>query len=398
MALLLNEDELDDDGRAEFDDNLEKVIDVKLSFVPTAAKSAAIALTVPGSANDRLKANCTRLGIANIRVIKKIERHARQLEPQLADLHDRVNQQALQTRCLFTWSKYQPKTALSLDFVKSKRGSDFAGLGSRQEPSPEEAAWNALLEVYDFGVIDDFNAAILDGIEVGYFGPDRIRAEAEKVHRERVRQDEDGAFTDAWNPYHDTFVDNGAEVGQSLYDSFKAKIVTITPSNLHATMEVLKCVGQAERARELLALYVAKRNEGRAFWDLDRHRDFRNFTDADMIQAFTDKHASFTEVPVNPTDVLVKIDGSDSWNDRDLNLLAALSTDDYERIFMENTGDRLHAAVSAALQFSRIGNATPAMQAIANNARAALQRIAGKSPLNAMRMRKYGVQVGQGPI
>ena len=314
----------------------------------------------------------------------------------MADLHHRVNQQALQSLCLFAWSKYQPEMAPSLDFLKSKRGGDFAGLGSRQEPSPEEAAWNALLEVYDFGVIDDFDATILDGIEVGYFDPDRVRAEAEKVHRERVRQDKDGAFTDAWNPYHDTFIDNGAEVGQSLYDSFKANIVTITPSNLHATMEVLKCIGQAERARELLALYVAERNEGRAFWDLDRHRDFRNFTDADMIQASTDKHALFAEVPVNPTDVLVKIDGSDSWNDRDLNLLAALSTDDYERIFMENTGDRLHAAVSAALQFSRIGNATPAMQAIANNARAALQRIAGKSPLNAMRMRKYGVQVGQG--
>jgi len=64
---------------------------------------------------------------------------------------------------------------------------------------------------------------------------------------------------------------------------------------------------------------------------------------------------------------------------------------------MECTGDRLHAAVSGALQLNRIGNATPAMQGIANNARAALQRIARRSPLNAMRRRKYCVQVGQGP-
>jgi len=46
----------------------------------------------------------------------------------------------------------------------------------------------------------------------------------------------------------------------------------------------------------------------------------------------------------------------------------------YERIFMECTGDRLHAAVSGALQFSRIGNATPVMQGIANNARAGAPR------------------------
>src|SRR5581483_7721305 len=101
--------------------------------------------------------------------------------------------------------------------------------------------------------------------------------------------------------------------------------------------------------------------------------------------------------PFHPTDVLVKIDESNSWNDRDLDLLAALSADDYERIFMQCTGDRLHAVVSAALHFSRIGNATPSMQAITKNARTALQRIAGQSPLNAMRVQKYGVRVDQGP-
>jgi hypothetical protein len=98
------------------------VIDVKLAFSPTAAESVAIALTAPGATNDRLKANCTRLGIANIRVIKKIERHAGQVEPPLAGLHGRVMQQALQSLSLFAWSKYQPEVAPSLDFLKSKRG------------------------------------------------------------------------------------------------------------------------------------------------------------------------------------------------------------------------------------------------------------------------------------
>ena len=63
---------------------------------------------------------------------------------------------------------------------------------------------------------------------------------------------------------------------------------------------------------ELLALYIAERKEGRGFWDLDDHRHFRIFTDADMIQAFSDKHASFAEAVVSPIDVLVKIAGSDS--------------------------------------------------------------------------------------
>ena len=396
VALLLNEDELDEKGRVEFDVNLEKVVDVKLTFAPTAAESVAIALTQPGAVNDKIKSNCTTLGIANIRVIKKIERYAAQLAPLLADLHERVLHQGLQALCLFAWSKYQPEAAPPLAFLKTKRGADFAGLGDRNEPTNEESAWNALLQVYEFGVIDNFDAAVLDGVEAGYFDPERVKAEAEKVHRECERRDKDGAFTEAWNTYHDTFAENAEEVGQSLYDSFKVNVVTITPNNLHGTIEVLKGIGQADRARELLALYVAKRNEGRAFWDLNRHRQFRNFTDTDMIRAFAEKHASFAEEQISPTDVLMKIGASNSWNDRDLDLLAALLAEDYERIFAECTGSHLHAAVSAALQFSRVGNATPAMQAITNNARAALTRIGQRSALNAMRVQKYGIQVGQG--
>jgi hypothetical protein len=397
VVLLLNEDQLDQDGRDEFTGNLEKVIDVKLSFAPTPAESAAIALTTAGVTNEQLKANCTRLGIANIRVIKKIERHTRQLEPLLNGMHARVMQQALASLCLFAWSKYQPEMAPPLEFLKSKRGSDFARLGNLEESTPAEASWNALLELYDFGVVDDFDAVLLEGIEVGYFDPERVKVEAEKVHRERVLQDQDGAFTDAWNPYHDSFADNAAEVGQSLYDSFRHNFATITPGNLHGTIEVLKGIGQADRALELLALYIAEREDGRDFWDLDHHRGFRNFTDVDMIQAFADKYASFAVEAISPSDVLIKIDRSNSWNDRDLELLAALSVEDYERIFIENTGESLRAVVSAALQFSRIGNATPTMRAISNNARTALQQLARTSPLNAMRVRKYGIQVAQDP-
>jgi hypothetical protein len=202
-------------------------------------------------------------------------------------------------------------------------------------------------------------------------------------------------FTDAWRPFHDSFAENAAEVGQSLYDSFKLNVTTITPSNLHGTIQVLKGIGQGDRARELLDLYVAQRKEGRDFWVLDQHRSFRNFTDADMIQAFADKHASFAVTQVDPAELLIKLKRGDSWNDRDLIFLAGLSVDDYERIFLQNTGERLRSIVSAALQFSRIGNATPAMQAITNGARAALQRIGARSTLNAMRVQKYGVGVEQ---
>lgn len=174
------------------EENLEKVIDVKLRFAPTAGESVAIALTSPCPTNDRIRTNCVTLGIANIRVIKKIERHARHLMPLISEHHNRVQQQAMDTLCLFAWSKYQLRAAPPLSFLKTKRGGDFAGLGQREDLTAEEAAWNALLQVYGFGVIDDFDATVLEGIELGYFDLERVKVEAAKSHAECVRQDNDG--------------------------------------------------------------------------------------------------------------------------------------------------------------------------------------------------------------
>jgi hypothetical protein len=73
ICLILNDEALEEDG-AEFRKYLEKVVDTTLKFTPSAEDCARIALAEKSEIGNLLAEYCVKLGISNIRVIKKIER------------------------------------------------------------------------------------------------------------------------------------------------------------------------------------------------------------------------------------------------------------------------------------------------------------------------------------
>src|SRR5438046_6975631 len=96
VVLILNDEALEED-RAEFDTYYEKVVDSTLKFAPTAEECARIALAGTSKTDQLLTLNCISLGISNIRVIKKIERAARNIEPLLKPYNEEVFKQAVQS-------------------------------------------------------------------------------------------------------------------------------------------------------------------------------------------------------------------------------------------------------------------------------------------------------------
>jgi len=75
VVLLLNSDALAE-SKGEFDTYFEKVVDTRIVFKPTAAEAVQIALPEEDQISSLLRQDCEELDIANIRVIKKIERLA----------------------------------------------------------------------------------------------------------------------------------------------------------------------------------------------------------------------------------------------------------------------------------------------------------------------------------
>jgi hypothetical protein len=396
LVLLLNDRELDADGSKELEHYFEKVVDVALKFAPGPDDSVRIALPDTDTASRMIGENCKVLGIANIRVIKKIERFVRIIQPLVEEFDEGVFRQAAHSLTLLGWSKYQPKSAPPLDYLKVKKGMDYFGLQKAKDVPAEEAAWNALLDTYGFTVMDEFDLALLNSIGQGFFDPEAIRKHAAELEKKIKGEQQNGSFEEAWRGYHDSFADNKEEVLNTIDRSFKSNVHTISPLNLNGTVSLFKDLGRADQARELIRYYIEERKEERDFWDLDNNVFFGDVRDPDVAKAFRDKLESFN-VDLDPVDLLLKI-ARDNWSDRDIAALASLPSDEYFRIFKSHTGRELSKIISAALQFDRIVNATAPMREISSKARQALRQIGSESAINARRVEKFGVDIGEDKI
>jgi hypothetical protein len=174
IILLLNEEGLGED-KATFRKHLEKVVDQAIHYVPTAAESAAAALDLRQNLDASLAARTEKLGITNVRVIRRIRRFLGYLEPALVGMHPLILEQAVSMTALFGWCVFEPALAPDLIYLKSL--NIYSRILQKEEPTDQEAQWNAQLTAYGFSMADDLDLAILTGLQTGGFDMEAIRLE-----------------------------------------------------------------------------------------------------------------------------------------------------------------------------------------------------------------------------
>lgn len=388
VVLLLNDEALEGNDRVKFDSYLEKVVDVTLAYNPTAQESIQVAIPGADRQSRQIADNCALLGISNIRVIQKIHRVVRAIAPMLSAYDDEVLQQVIRALALFCWSHYQPGEAPTIQYLTTKKAKDVFGLGKDANLTPKESAWNALLDAYGYVWTDEFDLVLIDGVQNGYFDPEKIETCAQNL-QDKVRADRaEGSFSQAWRKYHDSFANDKDDVLDELYASFMVNFQYITPLNLNGTVMLFKELGRSQQATEMVQHYVNNRDEPREFFDLNEYSF--EITDQEVVDAFRRKWAEMEESRDIRAMLLSLKDG---WSDEALSALAVLPVDEYYRRFKDTAGQELRTMIAACLQFDRIINATPHMKEIANRAREALKLIGKESDINARRVRKFGVIV-----
>ncbi|WP_332659916.1 hypothetical protein [Brevundimonas sp.] len=384
VVLLLNQDALEDaDGKA-FALQLEKVADTFLQYVPTSAESAKIAFPKDEHGREWLRENVTKLGMVNIRVIKRVERLYDRASEILGSRDERLLKQVAKSITLFAYAKYQPNIAPSLEFIRK------FNLYMDAPNEENDAEWAALLRSYDFGHIDEVDSVILSGVDKGTFDPICLKTVADAFENTLAVNDRDASFSEAWDLFHDSFEVNDDEFIDKLVSSFKKCVSGVSPMNADGTVTLLRELKQDVQATELVRFYVENRGDPQEFWDEDEM--FGEIKDAELAQAIRDKFASFPDDRA-PAAVLVHIAKERSWNHRDVARLATVSEDDWITIFKGVHGADRNRAVKAALQFGRFGDATDEMKTITERSKAALVRIAQESPVNALRVKRYGITV-----
>ena len=82
-------------------------------------------------------------------------------------------------------------------------------------------------------------------------------------------------------------------------------------------------------------------------------------------------------------------------NEKSNDAAYALSADDLYAIFSELQGEELYPVVEGSLFFRRVANPTAPQNALTKHALEALERIGRESAINAIRVKKFGVQIAE---
>lgn len=391
VVLILNDEALEAD-KADFDKYLEKVIDASLKFAPSAVECVKIALAPGTEASDLISESCLALGISNIRVIKKIERAVKQLAPVLSTFDKLILRRAVSSLALLGWSVFEPKLAPSLEFLEKKLGADVLGTRTKEKLPEHEIAWNALLDAYHWQNMDDFDRVLLAGTRDGFFDLASVEKHAAEIQRIVMAAKAHASFEEAWKMFHESFGENEKQLLEAVRESFVSTIEYRNPLDLNGTVWLLKKLGREAEAKDLISQYLTKRGAERRLFDLESYPFWDRIDEPDVIQAFKEKCATMKDER-NPLDTLLSMAETHSWMGEDISMLSTLPVDEYYNMFRASNGQRLLDILNACLQFDRIVNATEPMREISRRAKTALKRIGEESPLNALRVRKYGIDV-----
>jgi len=306
VCLILNEDALEEDS-SDFRKYLEKVVDVFLKFEPSAAECVDIAFPGATGTLKVLAESCVALAISNIRLIKRIERSVRKVEPMLSGFDVQILRQAVQSLALLGWTVYEPTRAPSLDYLLERRGADPFGTDKDNPVPANEASWNALLDGYGFLRMDDFDRCLLDGIRNGFFDRTLIQKLGSDLDMQVKAGKLSNSFTEAWRMYHDSFADNEQEVLEAIRRSFIEGAKYITPLNLNGTVTLFKELGKPDWAAEIIRHYVEVRGNEAAIFDLKGHPFGGEVKDRDVVDAFERKHATIGGEQAEPRAILLRM-------------------------------------------------------------------------------------------
>lgn len=393
VVIILNDEMLEDTDKQDFKGKLEKVVDIFIKFNPTPSEAADIGIDKGVPFYASFSADIIKLGILNIRVIKKIQRLASILKEKLSNYDTRIFENALHSLILLAWTFYQPSEAPPVEFIK-EHSSYFPPKDKDSDKNEDKTRWTSILNTFGWTHFDEMDSLLLTSLKDGYFDDSSLQTIAQKLQKDLAQDDKSNSFSKAWDLYHATFDDNKEEVLDKLFDSFKQNVEIISPSNLDATVRFFKEFDRAEQAKEMVKFYIEKHPGDKEFYSLHSYSFREDVKDEDVVSAFEQKSKTFTDNR-NPLEVLEGIIKNHGWNVEDIELLSKLTKEDFYKLFKDNKGDKLRIAIYGALEFTKVRGIGEKEKNISLTAIEALKQVASESDINRRRVTSYGVTLDE---
>ena len=258
-VIILNEDALSDDEKKEFRRYFEKVVDIPIEFVPTPDECADIAIRETDFANQRIKENVVKLGISNIRIIYRVKDVAQDLMRIFGRFSDEIKTQSVHTLTILIWSKYDEGAIPMKNIVHRNR---YAQVHGEDERSEDDKRWDSKLDEYGFKACDELDAAIMAGVERGFFDETELVTQAQQQHARQEAAAAQEALVQAWRPFRDTFDSSGVpDLVDGICAAYTQHMKCVSRGNLDEAIEIFRALGFPGKASELIASYVDTHRE-----------------------------------------------------------------------------------------------------------------------------------------
>ncbi|MCC8381741.1 P-loop NTPase fold protein [Xenorhabdus sp. PB30.3] len=390
IILLLNDKE---EGLEDYRRYLEKVVDVELSFSPSAEECAQIAYSNEVDYHSKLKELTINLGIRNIRILKKIERLVKLSLPIMKGCETDTEDKILHSIVLYSWSYYCSNSNSDippLDFIINIGYELF--ISNKKEISEEEKKWITILTRYNYRLTSDLDITLAKAVKTGFFIESELKEKIDFENKKIIAAKAENSFSSAWELYHDSFDNNTNEVISRLYDSLKNNCKHITPMNLNGTVTLFRELGENNKASEIIDIYIENRKDEVGLFNLREANVSGDIKDREIIDKFNECY-NRSVIIESAGQVLARIANTNGWNPDDEVILVNTSVDDYYNLFKSEKGDRMRSFVFKCLNFDLPSNASEQQKEITNKAVEALKKIAAESEINKLRVQKFGIDI-----
>lgn len=388
VVLLLNDEQLED--RAALDSFLEKVVDINLRFAPSPSESVAIALdTIEGGKQlkELVGAQAIKLGIGNIRVIRKIFRTTTDIARLLSSYKPGVLDAVVKSIVLFGWSYHQPEIAPPLDYIRSI--GEYSSI--TEKPDPRLAAlkkqWGPLLQSYGYVFTDEFDEVLIKGVIDGYFDIEAIAAHATLLHRREEAGEANAELDAVWNMFHASFDENEDDLVAGFVGCVDRNAEHYTFSTVVQVVDLLRILGRAIESDQVFSAFARAHKDDPEVFDLDRLARFGHELPEDIRARVMAIKADYTP-DYNIDELFMRLKEL-GFGSEEAKKLAALPVDEYVRVLTTHSGDELQLIRNGVTDYVNVSNPNANAVAIMNKAADALKTIAERNPLNQARTRSW---------
>jgi hypothetical protein len=382
IVLIYNDEYLEAEKKI-YDELKEKVIDAEILYSPLPEESISVALydRECEDIHQIIKKCSIKLNINNIRILMKIKRLSLILKKELYKYDPKIIEQAVNSVTLFCYifyskSEYMP----DYDWIKKYNiATPYIVQEENKDKNAKEIRWCEILADYGYLNTDQLDLVIHEGVSSGYFNREKLIEEAEKLSA-LYNFEHNNLFKKAWELYHNDLSDNQGEFIQKVTDGFLQHIKILSVMDLSSTVIVLRKLKQDDLANKLIDSFADSRKSDLDIFNLSESFCNEKTADQYLVSKFNSIWIAHQK-PKSFQEIIQRVVETSSWNQEDVKYLSDIDVNNYLSYFKSLESPFLRKAIKLILQLN------------INNARQALIKIAEESPLNALRLSNYGINL-----